>query len=290
MNDLVSVIILTWNRVELLKETISSILSQTYQNIEILIVDNESTDGTSQYISSLSNKKVKYFRNPNNGILSVNRNYGIKRSHGSYIAFCDDDDLWLPNKLAKQMDLLSRYPQYKVVCANGIYFDDKGDIGYLVNKKVDTELTLNDFLKGKSAVMLPSVLINKEIFSEIGLYNEDPHIVTTEDYEFMVRAAARRYPIYFINECLVKYRIHDFMTSHTNTLMTIDKEKIFFSNLYEKKILNQAEYTIAKRNLSRKYLIANFKEIFKKSKIIKKAVYLFRRLRLKISDIDKIVG
>src|SRR3990172_12856550 len=103
MDSLVSVIILTWNRAALLKEAVDSVLRQTYEHFELTIVDNESTDNTSEYVRGLGDNRVKYLSHPNQGILSVNRNFGIRRARGDYIAFCDDDDLWLPDKLKTQM-------------------------------------------------------------------------------------------------------------------------------------------------------------------------------------------
>lgn len=285
MDELVSVIILTWNRAELLKETLASVLGQTYQNIEVLIVDNESTDETRAYIEGLDDRRVKYLRHPNNGILSVNRNFGISQARGGYIAFCDDDDLWLPHKLEKQMEVVSGHPECKVVCSNGIYFDEKGDIGCLISREGDAELTLNDFLKGRSDVVLPSVLINKDVFTVVGTYNEDPRIVNTEDFEFMVRVATK-YPIYFLGESLVKYRIHNVMTSHANTLKTIAKEKLFFCALYDRQVLGGGEYATVKKNLRKKYIIAFFKELLKRSVTIKTAVYSLRRVRLKSRAAD----
>ena len=100
---LVSVVVTTYNRKEMLKITIKSILNQTYNNIELLIIDNYSNYDFFNFISSFNDSRIKAFQNKNNGIIAVNRNYGINKSIGNYIAFCDDDDYWNKFKLSDQI-------------------------------------------------------------------------------------------------------------------------------------------------------------------------------------------
>jgi len=103
---LVSVIVTSFNRVHFLKETIETILKQTFSDFEVIIVDNMSTDATEEYVQSLTDPRVTFYSNPNAGIVAVNRNFGIQKAKGKYIAFCDDDDLWLLDKLRKQVELM----------------------------------------------------------------------------------------------------------------------------------------------------------------------------------------
>lgn len=280
-NSLVSIIVLSWNRANLLGKTIESLLNQTYQNFEILIIDNESTDNTEIYVNSIKDNRIRFFRNANNGVLSVNRNFGIKHAKGNFIAFCDDDDIWLPSKLKDQMDFLLMHPEFNAVSTNGVYFNEGGDIGRLI-KRASGEITLEDFLKAKNYVILSSVLFNANIFSKIGLYNENPDIVSTEDYEFLVRTS-KYFRLYFINKCLVKYRVHALMHSHKNSLTTINKEKILFAGLHNNKILNDDEYGRIHRNLRKKYTLAKIKELFKKIKFVKNLVYMTRRMRYRLN-------
>ena len=105
----VSVIVPTYNRAHLLKKTIESILSQTYTDLELIVVSNYSTDNTDDMVKSYKDDRIKYFKNQNNGIIAVNRNFGIRKSTGEYIAFCDDDDTWLPNKLERQVNFFNKH-------------------------------------------------------------------------------------------------------------------------------------------------------------------------------------
>ena len=99
----VSVIIPTYNRAKLIKRSILSVLNQTYQNFEIIVVDDGSADDTKSVVESFNNPKIRYIRHDINKGQSAARNTGIKNAKGKYIAFQDSDDEWLPEKLEKQM-------------------------------------------------------------------------------------------------------------------------------------------------------------------------------------------
>ena len=95
----VSIIIPTYKRVEKLKRAIDSVLSQTFTNWEIIIIDNHSLDGTKELVDNYNNPKIKMLLIKNNGNIAKSRNLGIKKSKGKYLALLDSDDLWVPNKL-----------------------------------------------------------------------------------------------------------------------------------------------------------------------------------------------
>lgn len=109
MKELVTAIITTHNRLELLKRAIESVMTQSYPNIELIIVDDHSTDGTDEYCKqlSISTHNITYINIPREQSKGGNyaRNLGIKNSHGVYIAFLDDDDIWLPEKINLQVQL-----------------------------------------------------------------------------------------------------------------------------------------------------------------------------------------
>ena len=106
---MVSVIIPTFNRAYLLGRAVESVLSQTYNNYEIIVVDDGSDDGTGEIIESF-NKRVRFFRIPHSGV-SKARNTGIEKAKGDWISFLDSDDYWLPQKLEKQMTYLNANPE-----------------------------------------------------------------------------------------------------------------------------------------------------------------------------------
>ena len=111
MNDkpLVSILVITYNRKVFLHETIESILNQTYKNFELIIVDNFSNYDFLSHLNSFKDDRIKPFQNKNNGVIAVNRNFGLTKAQGEYIAICDDDDLWIPQKLEKQVNGFKQY-------------------------------------------------------------------------------------------------------------------------------------------------------------------------------------
>ena len=105
---LVSVIIPTYNRAKLLKRAIESVLNQTFQDFELIVVDDGSTDDTKEIVKSFNNQKIIYIYQENFGGAALPKNVGIKMAQGKYIAILDSDDEWLPEKLQKQVTLFER--------------------------------------------------------------------------------------------------------------------------------------------------------------------------------------
>jgi glycosyltransferase involved in cell wall biosynthesis len=203
---LVSVIVLTFNRRQLLSETLDSIRCQTYPRIEVVVVDNMSTDGTPDYIGKLDDPRIVYLRNPNNGVLAVNRNLGIRRARGRYIAFCDDDDTWLPDKLEKQIELLESAPEVAMCFTNAMAIQDSADAGRRLFRRFPRHglfkrLIWRNFICNSSAVVRTSV------FEEIGLPDESRAFTPYDDYHLWLRISSR-WPVRGLDEPLVRYRVH----------------------------------------------------------------------------------
>ena len=118
MNELVSVITPSYNTARFLRETIGCVLSQTYENWEMLIVDDGSTDDTDDVVASFSDPRIRYFKNERNSGAAGSRNRALREARGKWIAFLDSDDLWTPDKLEKQIRFMEEngfhfsYTQY----------------------------------------------------------------------------------------------------------------------------------------------------------------------------------
>jgi len=197
---MISVIVTTYNRKKLLKETINSILCQTYEDFELIVVDNYSDYDFMEFMKSFGSEKVRAFQNNNNGIIAVNRNFGIKKSKGDYIAFCDDDDLWMKNKLELQM----KYIQEKgcdFISTGLLYFGKKGVSGTVHHPYKNR---FEAFLKNN---VTPSTVLVKNT-SDVR-FSEDPRINGAEDWELFARLIIMGYKLYQIPDALVKYRIFD---------------------------------------------------------------------------------
>lgn len=207
-NHLISVIIPTYNRAHYICEAIDSALAQTYKNIEIIVVDDGSTDNTKDIIHQLYNSKVTYILQKNAGPSSA-RNNGIKHSKGDLIAFLDSDDVWLPEKLEKQVKLIDQSHDIGLV-ACGIYKidSDKNIVGNpVINRNYNSkrsflkELMIHNIITGGGS----NSLIRRECFERVGLFDENLWI--GEDWNLWLRIA-KQYEVRFVEEPLIKYRIH----------------------------------------------------------------------------------
>ena len=202
--ELVSAVIITHNRLELLKRAIDSVYDQTYQNLELIVVDDCSTDGTKEFCES---QEFKYIYIPKNESTGGNhaRNVGIRASLGEYIAFLDDDDYWLPQKIEKQMEVMKSNDcelvhcgkREEIITKKGIKYRDKlpkpihyGDCHRKVLLNITTTTT--------------NILVKKEALYEIGLFDEDLRF--WQEYELLIRLAQRK-DFYCVHEVLSVYRV-----------------------------------------------------------------------------------
>src|SRR5690606_24324666 len=120
---LISVIIPTHNRANIILETVNSVLAQTYRTIEVIIVSDASKDNTAEVIKSIDDSRIKFVElEQNKKYPGRVRNVGIKLAKGSFIAFCDDDDLWISSKLEAQMNVLREDKSLSAVASNGLFF------------------------------------------------------------------------------------------------------------------------------------------------------------------------
>jgi glycosyltransferase involved in cell wall biosynthesis len=115
MQPAVSVIIPTYNRANYLKKSIQSVVSQTIKDIEIIVINNYSTDNTLEVINSFYDQRIQIINFKNDGVIARSRNKGLVQSTGKYIAFLDDDDIWCPDKLELQIKYLEYHPEFCTV-------------------------------------------------------------------------------------------------------------------------------------------------------------------------------
>jgi len=276
MDTLVSVIVTTWNREDLLRETVSSILAQTYQNIELIIVDNESPDGTESYVRGIDDSRVRYFRHANGGNISVNRNYGAGLARGRWIAFCDDDDLWEPEKLEIQVAFMEEHPEVGIVGTNAVLFTEQGPYGRFITHRDEGEVTVRDLLRGWPDFPMSSVLLCRSVVEVVGSFNEDPAVCCAEDYEYWIRAA-KQTSLYFINRDLIRYRVHGAAASSRDLRKTVALQGVMFAGLHDSGVLTDEEHETVRRSLSRSRRIASVKEVFKRYSTVRRLNYAAKR-------------
>ena len=204
----VSVVIPTYNRSKLLKKAIKSVLDQTFKDFEVLVVDNASQDDTKEMIASLKDPRIKVCGIQNHGVIARSRNHGMRNAAGEYIAFLDDDDLWLPDKLEKQVSYLETHPEYHLVYTP-VWTTDENDVRkeLLEIRRSPAEGDLFYELVRGNYIAQTTVLMRRGLLSEIGSFNEDPAYRSIEDYEYWLRVSLKR-GIGFIGEPLALYRVH----------------------------------------------------------------------------------
>lgn len=202
----VSVITITYNRAPLLPTAITSVLNQTFQDFEYVIVDDASHDDTPSVVAGLRDPRIRYIRQEHNGGEAHARNTGVTHAQGEYIAFLDDDDEWLPEKLALQVTVLENSPAtVGAVYTGRLNIDGKTKQVTGVCKPQQRGNLLQFLLRNGNPITLSSVLLRKECFSEIGLFDEQ--IVYGPDYDMWIRLAGI-YHFECIPEPLVKYTVH----------------------------------------------------------------------------------
>jgi glycosyltransferase involved in cell wall biosynthesis len=254
----VSVIVPTFNRAAILKETLDSILAQTFPDFELIVVDNESTDDTEALVRSFNDGRIRYFRHPNGGVVAVNRNFGMRVAHGEYLAFCDDDDQWMKGKLARQLEVFRRDEGLGLVCTNAVNFDGQRERGLRVTRRIrPADLSFEGLSRG-SYIVNSSVMVRRKTIEDVGPMDESREIFTGEDFELWLRIA-RRYRIAFLNEPLVRYRIHP--SAHGQIQSTRMKAEIMervYGKLLEKGYIAPDEHRRMVASLRRATLLKRF--------------------------------
>ena len=202
----VSVIIPAFNAEEYIAETLDSVLAQTYRDYEILIIDDGSTDGTRRVLGDYE-KQIRIIQKENGGPASA-RNVGIQHAQGEYLAFLDSDDLWHPEKLQRQVDLLDSSPRIGLVHTARIYFEDDNPTCETLREIAEEDQAEDAFARlfRRNFIGNSTVMARRECFGEVGPFNEAPEFLGTEDYEMWLRIA-HRYPVAYIGELLSKYRL-----------------------------------------------------------------------------------
>ncbi|WP_414622130.1 glycosyltransferase [Calothrix sp. CCY 0018] len=198
----ISVIVPVFNGEKTIEETINSILNQTFQNIEIIIINDGSTDATLETIKNISDSRIKVFSYPNAG-LSASRNRGIDRAKGEYISFIDADDLWTPDKLELQWQALQSNQEAAVAYSWTDYIDEsskfiKSGRRIKANGDVFSKLLITNFIENGS-----NPLICKKAL-EIGSFDES--LPAAEDKDMWLRLAAN-YEFVCVEKPQILYRI-----------------------------------------------------------------------------------
>lgn len=232
MNDLVSVIMPSYNTAKFIAETIDSVLAQTYSNWELIIVDDCSTDNTDEVVSRyLSDGRIKYLKNEKNSGAAVSRNRALKEANGKWIAFLDSDDLWEPEKLQKQIRFMLdngyhfTYTNYKTL-------NSSGECDFLITapKKITKRKLYNYCYCGIITVVYDA--------NKVGLIEITP-LQKNNDYAMWFQAIEKT-EFYHYPECLATHRKREGSLTSVSKFKLIKHHYFLFRKALHKSVLVSA--------------------------------------------------
>jgi len=214
----VTVIIPCYNREKYIKDTIESVLAQTYPNLEIVAVDDGSKDNSRRILESLG-KKIRVLEHPGrvNKGQSAAINLGIHSTKSEYIAILDSDDLFAPEKIERQVEFLKKNPKFGVVYSNGYYIDQYGNKLFRFYPDDHVELSDPERILLDCYFLLPNnSLVRRKVFEQVGGFDES--LRSAQDHDMAIRVGEKT-RIGFINEDLFFYRRHSDSISQKKAML-----------------------------------------------------------------------
>lgn len=263
---MISVIIPSYNREKTIKKSIDSVLNQTITDLEVIVVDDGSTDNTENKVKSIRDSRLRYIKLKRNCGACVARNRGIKESKGNYIAFQDSDDIWAIDKLEKQLSLMIATNADMVYCGMHRYVNNKKKY-YPSDQKPGEELTLRALLS-KNKISTQSILIKKDV-AEITMF--DPTFKRLQDWDFSIRVLLGGYNIKYLAEPLIDAVVqNDSITvnicAESSYLHFVKKYKCYYEMYPDS--LSEVYYTVGvnlignDKNKARRYFMKSLKVKF----------------------------
>jgi len=221
VNHMISVIIPTFNREHTIAQAIESVLAQTYKDLEIIVIDDGSTDDTKTVLEPYKDR-IKYFYQENKGVASA-RNKGLEEARGEFIAFLDSDDYWLPEKLRSQTEFLKAHPDTAMVYDR--YWREYEETG---NKKLrpKKEYLTNGYIYTrfyfKYIIWIGTVMVRRICFETVGDF--DTSLVVASDRDMLLRIT-REYRVGFMEEPLAVHKIHKTSLGRHNKQKTLESKE-----------------------------------------------------------------
>jgi glycosyltransferase involved in cell wall biosynthesis len=271
-NDtLISVIIPTYNHGLFIEEAIQSVFLQTYQHLEIIVIDDGSTDNTREILGKFG-KEINYIFQDNKGPSSA-RNHGLSVAKGKFIAFLDSDDVWMPEKLELQFNAIQEENSIGLVGCGGYDIDFSGRIekvwipkNYPSHIEFVQELSIRNTFAGSSS----GAFAKKECFDRAGFFNE--RLRFGEDWDMWLRIA-KCYKVRFVEKPLLKVRKHNFSKLYKNEkTMKSNIAEIIENNVsyHQQRMVKRKAYSYLYTDIARLWLSENRK--------LRSAIYLLRGL------------
>lgn len=281
MAPTVSILIPTYNRENVIRKALDSALAQTYRKVQIVVVDDGSTDNTRDVIKSYG-QDIVYVYQKNRGIASA-RNTGLRHCTGDYIAFLDSDDYWLPQKLERQVAIFQDHPEYGMVACQCASIDAQGRFRQK-NRPGRSGWVLESLFR-KNFIRTSAAVVTKACIEAVGPFDET--LRECEEYDLWLRIAAR-FQVGFINEPLAVYTDNpcgvstDSLVGRLHRLRVLEKpylQELIPKHAYRRRIADTCHY-IGRHYLEKGDRLEGIRYLRKAQKLspffLKNFVYLCR--------------
>ena len=286
-----SVIIPTYNHANYLKKALDSVLNQSFNNYEIIVIDDNSTDNTSAVVNSYKNKII-YKKIINNRIIGKSRNLGIEISKGEWLAFLDSDDEWLKDKLKIVFNFIkNKNDKYQIFCNNELFFRNSKKM--FSNYGPFEDNFYEKLLVEGNCICTSASIVNKNfLFSEGVRFSEKRAFIGTEDYDFFLQLAKKNAKFFFINNFLgIHNYYHGSISSdyfrHKKATINVINQHLNNNFDFKKKmiLLRKIKYNLEfkdmlffmKQNKFKKFILILFKLFF--SSPYKFTISIFLKIR-----------
>ena len=205
-SPLVSIVIPTYNHAPMLQRALATVVEQTFQNWNAIVVNNFSTDNTLEVVTAFNDPRIQCVNFRNNGVIGASRNEGIALATGKYVAFLDSDDTWFPTKLEQCVEILESGSD--LVCHAEYWIDESGK-SRLVAYGPSEAATHHNLIYNGNRISTSATVVRTALLKEVHGFDVSPELISTEDYDLWIRLAAKSDKFAFISEPLGEYHRHD---------------------------------------------------------------------------------
>ena len=263
----VTVVIPTFNHAKLLRRALDSVVAQTFDNWEAIVINNFSTDETIEVVESYQDDRIKLINFKNNGVIAASRNQGIKNARGTYIAFLDSDDNWYSEKLQKCVEYASQGAQF--ICHGEKWINSDFSTREIMYGPANRATYLSLLFRG-NCISTSATCIETALLRSVDGFDESTEIVTAEDYDLWMRLAATNPKTVFIPEILGEFhRLSD--SASSAVLRNLSSEKIVLQKHFAKQPTN----VLNRLKQRHRFAIANYGAARQLSHQPRRALVLF---------------
>jgi glycosyltransferase involved in cell wall biosynthesis len=283
---LVSIIMPTYNHGQFIAEAIQSVIDQTYQNWEVVIVNNYSTDNTDEVVASFSDPRIHMVKFANEGVIARSRNHGISLSSGEYVSLLDSDDRWLPAKLQRQIEVMKRKKDINL-CSTALRIIPSGvraPFFYTGNRRIGFKELIR-----RNSIFNSSVTLRRSVIALFGEFDEDPSLRTVEDYEYWLRLlSVCDRSAYFLDSPLTEYRISSMNISGMGRALEFDVEMTKFERIASKLVSGETRehfLRVKKGEVARRCF--EYSSDRSEKKVLLERIPIQQRIRMRVARIVK---